>query len=107
RRAASRTGSRCRPAPKGYGAHVVAPLTPLDHVGIVVRDIDAATRRLGLDDATDAVELTVTDARYGTFSARHRICDVGGATIELIQPVDGHSPYSDQLDERGEGPHHV
>jgi methylmalonyl-CoA/ethylmalonyl-CoA epimerase len=93
----------------------VLPSAPLDHVGIVVRDMDesvaAYRERLGPEVVAHVFDVEVDDVRYlgepASFSARCGVIDDGGTRIELIQPLAGRSPYSDQLAERGEGPHHV
>jgi catechol 2,3-dioxygenase-like lactoylglutathione lyase family enzyme len=90
-------------------------LPPLHHVGVVVRDIDATVdayvQRLGLGPVVESVDLTVREAPYGgdkvTFTARYVFLELGNAQIELIQTLDGRSPYTDALERRGEGPHHL
>jgi methylmalonyl-CoA/ethylmalonyl-CoA epimerase len=90
-------------------------LPPLHHVGVVVHDIDATvdayTRQFGLGPVVESVDLNVRDASYlgGTvsFSARYSFLELGNAQIELIQTLEGRSPYTDALEQRGEGPHHL
>ncbi len=74
----------------------------LDHVGIVVRDVGAATRwwteRLGLE------LVHVADVLDG--SIRLAYLDLGDTTLQLVQPL-GPGPLTDWLDVHGEGLHHV
>jgi methylmalonyl-CoA epimerase len=88
-----------RTAPTGLG--------PIDHVAIVVRDIDEALPRyqtlFGLA-ASDRVQVVTAQAV--------RICflptgSAPAARIELIQPLDDESGVARFLASRGEGLHHV
>lgn len=80
---------------------------PIDHVAIVVRDIDEALPRyralLGLA-APNGVQVVVAQAV--------RLCFLPtgpppAARIELIQPTDEESGVARFLADRGEGLHHV
>ncbi len=74
----------------------------LHHVGVVVRDAEAAAedyrQGLGLD------VLAVEDYRG---AARVAILGMGEAMLHLIQPLRDDTPWAAALRERGEGPHHV
>ena len=74
----------------------------VDHIGLVVRDADAAAayyiRELGLPMIHDEVLLD--------HSARLVWIDGGNVLIQLVQPI-GAGPVADFLDERGEGLHHL
>lgn len=78
-------------------------LKRMDHVGIVVNDIDATLRtycdQLGfkLLERTEIAEQKVVAA----------FLDAGNSTIELISPTDTESGTAKYLASRGEGPHHV
>ena len=82
-------------------------LGPIDHVAVVVHDIDAALPRyrelLGL----------APDAEVQAIAAQAvRLCflptgPAPAARIELIQPTDGESGVARFLASRGEGLHHV
>ncbi|MFG2526050.1 VOC family protein [Streptomyces sp. NPDC048527] len=57
-----------------------------------------------------------TDLKFSTaelhgkkvgFSARYGFIRTGSSEIELIQPLDGRSPYTEFLDLHGEGVHHL
>jgi catechol 2,3-dioxygenase-like lactoylglutathione lyase family enzyme len=89
-------------------------LPPLLHAGLVVADMAAASadfeRRWGV--ATTAVaEMTFVDAAYRgeptTFTARYGFIRTGASEVELIEPIDGRSPYGDIRETHGEGIHHL
>ena len=89
-------------------------LPPLYHVGIVVADLEGAGRDLErrYGHAQERVfDLQVEDAlvhgRRRSFSARYGFIPLGNTDIELIQPLEGESPYTEFLDEHGEGVHHL
>ncbi len=84
----------------------------LNHVGIVVRDIDQAERdnsnRFGLSAIARRFTLHVENALYQgktvTFSAEFGFIELGNTMLELIQPLGNDpSPYLDALQERGGG----
>ena len=84
-----------------------AGLGPIDHVAVVVRDIDEALPRyralLGLT-ASDGVQTITAQAV--------RLCFLPtgpqpAARIELIEPTDRESGVARFLESRGEGLHHV
>jgi Glyoxalase/Bleomycin resistance protein/Dioxygenase superfamily len=88
----------------------------LNHVGIVVRDIDQAGRdnsnRFGLSDIARRFTLYIENALYRgktvTFSAEFAFIELGNTMVELIQPLGNDpSPYLDALQERGENTHHL
>ena len=73
----------------------------LDHIGIAVRSLDAATiyEALGLD--VEHVE-TVETQRVKT-----AFLSVGDANIELLEPTSADSPVAKFIEKRGEGIHHI
>jgi catechol 2,3-dioxygenase-like lactoylglutathione lyase family enzyme len=91
----------------------------LNHVGIVVRDIDQAWRdnsnRFGLSAVIRRFTLRIENALYQgktvNFSAEFGFIELGNTMLELIQPLgnDPSSPYLDALKERGgeENMHHL
>ena len=96
------------------------PAGPLGHLGIVVPDVEAATRAHAaaygrqrwplLSFSTD--DGTLTQARYhgapGTEAYLSTVARVGGFAVELIEPTRGPSRYLDGfLRPRGPGIHHV
>jgi catechol 2,3-dioxygenase-like lactoylglutathione lyase family enzyme len=89
-------------------------LPPLYHVGLVVADLEAAGvdfgSRFGLtqERVMDIpVEDALLDGEPRSFSARYGFLQVGGTEVELIQPLEGDSPYSRFLTAAGEGMHHL
>ena len=89
-------------------------LPPLYHIGIVVRDMDAASAdfeaRWGA--ATERIiELDCASVFRGAkthLRARYGFIATGASEIELIQPVDDEpNPYNEFLADNGEGVHHL
>jgi len=73
------------------------------HVGIAVRDLDAALRLY-----RDTLELQC--AKQGDVPARGvrvAVLAAGQSYLEIIQPVADTSPFAKHIEERGEGLHHV
>ena len=75
----------------------------VDHIGIVVRDIEAALKvyqaaldlpLLGIQDLTDQ-------------QVRVAFLPVGESNIELVQPTSDDSGVAKYLAKRGEGIHHI
>lgn len=80
-----------------------AGIRRLDHVAILVRDTDSAveffTSRMGLRVA-HAEESSIAGARL-------TYIDVGNAYLQLIEPISEGTPLMRQLQDQGEGLHHV
>jgi len=102
------------------GADGLIPAGPLGHLGIVVPDVEAATRAHAAAYGRQRWPLlsfstgdgTLTQARYhgapGTEAYLSTVARVGGFAVELIQPTAGPSRYLDGfLRPRGPGIHHV
>jgi methylmalonyl-CoA/ethylmalonyl-CoA epimerase len=92
------------------------PLPSIDHIGQVVRDLDASLAlyqdRFGLELLGDPSAVTPDSATVrGTstaFSFRIAFLSLGGTKLELLQPLDDEpSPYNLFLREHGEGLHHL
>ena len=88
-------------------------LPPLNHIGVVVRDMDEVGRSLkqvlGLE-FEEEFEYTATGDEVLTgepFTLRIAAVKIGGATYEFLQPVAGKSLWADFLESSGEGTHHV
>lgn len=75
----------------------------VDHVGIVVQDLDQAIRLY-----RDAFGIEPT-AVYESLHTKARIAfiPVGQVNIELLQPVDNDSVMGKFLEKKGEGFHHI
>jgi methylmalonyl-CoA/ethylmalonyl-CoA epimerase len=91
------------------------PFSRFVHVGIVVRDMDKAVKRLsslgmGPFEAISVPPFTETPLFRGkALNARVKglVFKTGGVAIELIQPLEGDSPWKEFLDSKGEGIHHI
>jgi methylmalonyl-CoA/ethylmalonyl-CoA epimerase len=80
---------------------------PIDHVAVVVRDIDEALPRYA-----DLFGLDAPDGVQAVEAQGVRLCFLPSgpppaARIELIQPTDAESGVARFLEARGEGLHHV
>ena len=92
-------------------------VTGLHQVGIVVRDLESSIRHyeslLGIGPwrVPSISPSAVGDMSYHGRPAQHSfriaLTTVGSMELELIQPVEGDSSYSDFLREHGEGIHHL
>ena len=97
----------------------------MEHVGtdeicqiaIVVRDIEATTRKYAETFGMEVPEVRTTESSEKTnirykgepTEARAKLAffKMGGVTLELIEPVGGPSTWQEHLDEHGEGVHHL
>lgn len=74
----------------------------LDHIGIAVKSLDAATgiyAALGLTiEHTETVE---------TQRVKTAFLSVGDANLELLEPTSPDSPIAKFIEKRGEGIHHI
>ena len=89
-------------------------LGPVSHVGIVVKDLDKAVEYyssvFGLGPfATDVYELKGFSYRGQPADARVRaaIAYSGPVFIELVEVLEGETPHTEFLREKGEGVQHV
>ncbi len=80
------------------------PISGIDHVALVVRDIDATlpwfTDQLGFALIGD--ELTPASG-----GARLAFLDAGNITIQLVSPTTTSGPIAEHLALHGEGLHHI
>ncbi len=75
----------------------------LDHIAVVVRDIDEA-----LGFYRDALGLDVVERRSVPTEGVEVAClSLGNASLELVRPISGESGVGRFLEKRGEGLHHV
>lgn len=80
-------------------------LKQIDHVAIVVKDIDAA---LGVYHKVLGLPLErVEDVPAEKVKVAFLPLPEGGSEIELVQPTDQESGIARFLDKRGEGIHHI
>jgi hypothetical protein len=92
-------------------------ITDLVQVCVVVRDLDATMKKfvelagIGPWAVFDFGPPDVTNIKVrgkpATFRVKLALTWTQDRMWEIIQPVDGPSPYQEFLDERGEGMHHV
>ena len=95
-------------------------LGPVVQVGIVVRDaqaaVDAWTERFALEPAqvvdwpppgSDLDAQSTFRGRPGNFRMRLAFIETGAVQIEFIEPLEGDNIYSEFLEEKGEGLHHL
>jgi methylmalonyl-CoA/ethylmalonyl-CoA epimerase len=75
----------------------------IDHIGLVVRDIDAS-----LPYYTDQLGFRLISDESTTASGGARLVylDTGTVTLQLVSPL-GSGPIADALAQRGEGLHHL
>lgn len=90
-----------------------AGLGGLSHIGVAVKDVEAAARLLSSISNTASVQPFDYSPRAdellagGEFAIRIAFIEIGSLTIELIEPLDDHSIWARFIAERGEGIHHV
>lgn len=77
--------------------------TTIDHVGVAVHDIDAASE---LFSALLGLEVEAVEEVPGE-KVRVAMLPVGGSRIELIEPAADDSPVAGFLAKRGEGLHQI
>ena len=95
----------------------VFPLTQINQIALVVRDLDAALRRywetLGVGPwkvytyGSPLVREMTYRGRPHEYRMRLALAQVGPLVIELLQPLSGDNIYVEHLDSKGEGLHHV
>jgi methylmalonyl-CoA epimerase len=73
----------------------------LDHIGIAVRSLDAATIYQDLGLEIDHVEIVHTQ------KVRTAFLSAGDANLELLEPTSPDSPIARFIEKRGEGIHHI
>jgi methylmalonyl-CoA/ethylmalonyl-CoA epimerase len=96
---------------KGIGTNVIC------QVGLVVRDVERTAQAyadiFGLPKPqarlTDTEEKAHTKYHGAPTQARAKLAffDMGGLSLELIEPVGGPSTWQEFLDKHGEGVHHI
>jgi methylmalonyl-CoA epimerase len=73
----------------------------LDHIGIAVRSIEAASIYKALGLSVDDIE---TVASQGVKTA---FLSVGDSNLELLEPLSADSTVAKFIEKRGEGIHHI
>ena len=73
----------------------------LDHIGIAVKSLEAATIYEALGLSIDHVETVATQG------VRTAFLSAGDASIELLEPTTSDSNVARFIEKRGEGIHHI
>ncbi|MCI6018822.1 MAG: VOC family protein [Clostridiales bacterium] len=103
--------------------------TKVEQISIMVKDLDEAIRvftdeygigpwlianfgTLPGDDAFNNNSVDLQDVRLhgryvGNYAARIGVCDIGDFQIELLQPLDNKSLFSEYIEEKGIGCQHI
>jgi methylmalonyl-CoA/ethylmalonyl-CoA epimerase len=84
-------------------AGVASPLTEIDHVGIAVRDLDAAVAEYGAAFGLEPVHRE----RVEDQGVEEALFAVGTSYIQLLGATGPDTPVGRFLERRGEGVHHV
>lgn len=101
---------------KGVSGLEKFTVVAINHIGIVVRDLEKAVERywrvLGIGPwqiFTFGPNARITTVRGEpcSFALRIAKAQVGSLQIELMQPLDGATPHQEFLDQRGEGVQHL
>src|SRR5690606_41968481 len=81
----------------------MAKITKVNHVAIVVRDIEESLKfweeSLGL--SLDHIEVVLSQ------HSRVALIPVGGSEVELVQPTSSETGWAAYLEKKGEGMHHL
>jgi methylmalonyl-CoA/ethylmalonyl-CoA epimerase len=78
-------------------------LINIDHVGIAVRDLDAALEEYRRQYQVEPTHRQVVESQ----GVEEAMIAIGGSHIQLLQPLSEDSPVGKFLAARGEGMHHV
>ena len=92
-----------------------SPFSNLDHIGVIVRDLDKATeyyQSLGIGPF-EPVKVVATERQMrgkpidaNTVMVKARTAQLGPVKLELLQPVEG-DIWREFLETRGEGINHI
>ena len=94
-------------------SNTVALPSEIDHIGIVVKDVDKTIKFLssimGIESWKTRDFIQSKDEVLVGEPFRLKIIDakLGATTLELIQPVEGRSYHSQVLETKGEGLDHI
>jgi methylmalonyl-CoA/ethylmalonyl-CoA epimerase len=80
------------------------PISGIDHVAIIVRDVDAS-----LPYYIEQLGFTLTGDEHTQASGGARLAylDAGNIKIQLVSPTGTSGPIADYLANHGEGLHHI
>ena len=89
-------------------------LPPVTQVGVVVRDIAKAVDYYSTTFGWGPFKISEFEMKGANYKGRRIDCKIKmaryrqqGIEIELIQSLEGDTPYTDFLKEKGEGLHHL
>jgi methylmalonyl-CoA/ethylmalonyl-CoA epimerase len=90
-------------------------LPPVHQLGFVVRDIEKTCKHyeavFGTGPFSPVIDVDMDGALLRGTPVKTKIkvafVQSGGVQIELIQPVEGHNVYTEFLETKGEGIHHL
>lgn len=90
-------------------------LTEISHVCVVVRDVEEVANRfarMGLGPFTIRMVKTPAEraslrGRPTSYTLKFGYAQTGSIVLELVEPVEGDSHYSQFLQQNGEGIHHI
>jgi methylmalonyl-CoA/ethylmalonyl-CoA epimerase len=95
----------------------VLPVTQVNQIALVVRDLDAAMRRYWellrvgpwkvYTYGTPLVRDMTVRGKPQDYRMRIALAQMGSMVIELIQPLSENNIYVEHLDRKGEGLHHI
>jgi methylmalonyl-CoA/ethylmalonyl-CoA epimerase len=78
-------------------------LLNLDHIGIAVRDLDAAIDGYRSRYGVEPLYREVVEAQ----GVEEAMIPVGGSFVQLLQPLTPDSPVGKYMEKNGEGLHHM
>ncbi len=81
----------------------VCAINYIDHVGVAVKDIDAALEFFGRVFGVPPAEVSLLEDQ----GVRATLIQVGQTRLELLEPVDAASAVGRFIERRGEGLHHL
>jgi len=95
-----------------------SPFAKVDHIGVIVKDVDRAVQyyeSLGIGPFEKGAlqmayrERTLMGKPFNDdrYKLAIRLGKMGQVKVELIQPVEGDSPWKEFLDTKGEGIMHI
>ncbi|WP_336022632.1 VOC family protein [Halobellus salinisoli] len=100
----------------GYKSEDIS-IPSVDQVGIVVKDLDDGMDRfsaiLGLDSwvvfrfEPPKLKNTTYQGEEVDYTFRAGLANIGSFQIELVEPLEGESAYTNHLKTYGEGLHHI
>ena len=81
----------------------VCAVNHIDHIGVAVKDIDAALEFFGRVFGTPPAEVALLEDQ----GVRAALIQVGQTRLELLEPVDASGAVGRFIERRGEGLHHL